>query len=552
MKLRILALGAMAAAAPALAHAQQPARDAQIETQQLQALDAWTVGTLTGAGALPRDAWANTDPAVLAALYDRLPAVYESPAAQLLARRVLLSGANAPRGDANAAVRKRFEALGRMGAADELSQMASGANAALNDAQIAQYAAQAELARGRRNEACARGRAALGETPAHFILRLRAYCAAAGGDRAAADLALELARGNGGEDAWYTAAVSAAAGAPPARLPAARYDNSLSAALSLAARLSPGANPLANSSTLALTTLARDEATPQPIRAQAAAMAFRRGAISAADARTILAATPAEVTSGLPPLVSALRTMAASRGAPALAAIAGVLRQASSPADFAAAARFFHDDIASLTSVAGPVDAPAPGPAAPVAAPPAPTMDAASAVLFARAAIVTGDARLAQRLIESALGAGADAAAMAPLDAALAIVQNARGEAAQMAVQRRIDGASAQTARAAARDVALLSALGFPLDGAAQAFVLANAPQAGARADAGAMAALDAAVERGATGEAALLAVIASGDGVARLDADSAADIVRALRAARLEGDARRLAAEAVLAGVVG
>ena len=64
------------------------------------------------------------------------------------------------------------------------------------------------------------------------------------------------------------------------------------------------------------------------------------------------------------------------------------------------------------------------------------------------------------------------------------------------------------------------------------------------------MLALASAVERGAVGETALLAVAASGEGgPARLDTASLERIIRALRALRLEDDARRFAAEAILAG---
>ena len=155
---RTLALAVALAAVAPLAHAQT---NTTIETQQLRALDAWSVSALTrGEGALSPDLWRRTDPTFLAAALERLPAAYESPAAQALARRVLLSGGDAPRGDAQAAARARFEALGKMGAADELAVMAAGAGAGLSDPAIAQYAAQAELARGRRPEACARGRRA--------------------------------------------------------------------------------------------------------------------------------------------------------------------------------------------------------------------------------------------------------------------------------------------------------------------------------------------------------------------------------------------------------
>ena len=547
---RSAALAAAIAAAsplPALAQSNLPR---PVETQALRELDAWSVSALAREqGALAPDLWTRSDPEFLAAAFDRLPAVYDSPAAQALARRVLFSGGDAPRGDARDAGRKRFEAIGRMGAADELATMAAGAGSSLTDPHIAQYAAQAELARGRRQEACARGRnAQVGETPPPFLLRLRAYCAAAGGDRAAADLALELARAANAEDAWYTGAVAAAGGAPGARPPTARYDNSLAVQLSLAGGLRPGPNPLNNSSTLALLALAHSENAPQPQRAQAAALAFRRGVLSAQEARTILNATPAEVTSAVPTYVTALRRIAAAQPPapvapadpaappqvdPTSAAIADVLRQATAPADFAATARFFRAEINRLQTAP----------------------DQAAAVAFARAAISNGDAQVAQRLVASARQAGAAEATLAPLDAALVVMAGARGDSGTVAMHRRIDraGAGAANARAAARDVAILAALGAPVDGVVQSFILANPPQGGARADSGAMLALASAVERGAIGEGALLAAAALGEGgPARLDAESLERILRALRGLRLEEDARRIAIDALLAGQPG
>lgn len=548
MVTRIVALAACVAAAPMAAMAQS-ALPTPVESQALQELNAWSVSALTREnGAFAPDLWSRSDPAFLVAAFDKLPAVYESPAMQNLARRVLFTGGEAPRGDAQAAARKRFEAIGRMGAADQLSQLVSGSGASTSDPIIAQYGAQAELARGQRNAACSRARAAsVGETVPPFLLRLRAYCAAASGDRAAADLALELARAQNAEDAWYTGAVAAAGGAPGARPPAARWDNSLSVQLSLAAGLRPGPNPLNNASTLALVALARNDQTPQPHRAQAAAAAFRRGAISAQEARTILSATPAEINSALPPIVTALRRINAARanaaapvaGAPVAdaasletaAAIADVLRQASASADFYAASRFFRDEINAL-------------PAAP---------DQAAAVLFARASIANGDTQVAQRLVASARQAGAAEASLASLDAALAVMAGVRNDSGAMALQRRIDAAGTAGARAAARDVAILAALGAPVNGNVQTFILNNAPQGGVRGDAGAMLALAAAVERGASGEGALLAVAAAGEGgPARLDTESLERIIRALRGLRLEDEARRVAVEALLAGAPG
>jgi hypothetical protein len=321
----------------------------------------------------------------------------------------------------------------------------------------------------------------------------------------------------------------------------------------LAAQLRPGPNPLANSSTLALVALARAENAPQPQRVQAAALAYARGALSAEEARTIFRATPAEITSALPPIVTAMRQIDTvlttppppattppappiavgepdPRGLAVAAAIAGALRSATTPADFNAVARFFQTEIASAQSAP----------------------DAAAALLFARAAVSSGDARVAQRLVVSARQAGVEEIALAPLDAAMAALTGPRGEQGTIAMQRRIDRGASQP-RAAARDVAILAALGAPVDGTVQAFVLANAPEGGARGDSGAMLALASAVERGAIGEGALLAVAAAGEaGPARLDAESLERIIRALRGLRLEEDARRIAVEAILAGAPG
>jgi hypothetical protein len=169
--------------------------------------------------------------------------------------------------------------------------------------------------------------------------------------------------------------------------------------------------------------------------------------------------------------------------------------------------------------------------------------------LFARAAIANGDVQIGQRLVASARQAGAEEIVLAPLDAALVALAGPRGASGTVAMQRRIDRGAAQP-RAAARDAAILAALGAPVNGAIQTFLLANPPQGGMRAEAGAMLALGAAVERSAVGEGALLAVAAAGEGgPARLDTESVERIVRALRGLRLEDDARRFAAEAILAG---
>jgi hypothetical protein len=498
-----------------------------IEAEELTQLDGWSVSALSRSqGALPANLWAGTDGTQLAALLQRLPANYGSPAAQALATRVLLSGGDAPSGNTLEAMRKRFEALGRAGLADPLSILAAGAAGSTSDPTVAQFAAQAELARGRRADACARGRAASSDEPSTFLLRLRAYCAAATGDRAAADLALELTN-NVSDQAWYRAAAAAVGGAPAARTTAARYDSSLNAALSIAANLRPGPNPLANASNLAVLTVARAEAAPQPVRTQAAALAVRRGFLSPAEARPIMRAAPATATN-LPAIATALRAVEAAPGSLAAAtAIAGVLRQSTAPADFTAVARFFKDDIANLQ-----------------AAP-----NAGAALDFARAALAAGDVELATRLATAANQAGVAPAARAPYEAALALARRENAGALALAAKRRIETAPAPGRAGATRDAMILAAMGASLDAQAQAFVAASPAQTGAAADPALLASLNAAAQRHAIGETGLLAVAASGEGPARLNAQSLVQILTALRQSGLEDHARAFAIEALLAG---
>lgn len=531
MRRLFFSVATIALTSAAGASAQSSSLPTPVETQQLQSLDAWSVSALArGQGALGEDLWAHSDGATVGALFARLPAVYESPSAQRLAQRALFSGGAAPNGAATDAARERFEALGRMGAADQLATMAAGAADALRDPTIAQFAAQAELARGRRPEACARGRGAtLDDPPPIFLVRLRAYCSAVTGDRAAADLALAMNHGTAADDAWYRAALAAAGGAPGARPPAARYDSSLATQISIAAHLRPAAATLNTASTLAMLALARSDDAPQPQRVQAAVTALRRAALPPSEARAILAATPETVTAGAPPTLVVWRQVAAAPDSvEAATAVAGLLRQATGAQDFTATARLFRTEINGLRNAP----------------------DAASTLLLARAALANGDAADAQRMIAAARQGGAGETTLAPLDAALAALTGPRGADGTMAMKRRMQSAGVGGGRSAARDIALLAALGAQADDETQAFLTANASSGGVPADAATMTALADAVQRQATGEVALLSALAINPRPSRLDAASVGQVISALRAVGLEGDARRLAVETILAGL--
>jgi hypothetical protein len=513
------------------------AQSGSISVGALPDLDAWSVsGLARGETPYPRGVWARADPIALAAALDRIAAQQPySPAGQGIARRLLASPAGAPQGAALDLAGQRFAALGRLGAADALARMIPAAPDAAGSPAIAQFAAQAELARGRVNEACARIARAQGEPQPPFAARVRAYCFASAGETAAADLALEVARSAKAADSWFIAALPALTGAAKAP-PPARYDTSLNASISLAAKLRPGANPLAGSSALAALTVAGSSAATPMTQAEAAFIALRAGALPREEARRIIFAaaqrqSEIDATTKLAPApraaTPARQPFAPWRVLPQLDPLPPVerasriqqqLRAAPTYADFAAAAQLFRDDLVTLPRIreTGPL-----------------------AGTFARAALAFGDPQLAFAWRGLAEGSTATAIALARLDAALAAAKETGPEAAGFAVQRRIEAGGPS----ALRDAAILIAIGAP--GTAPA----PAAQPGLAAiDAGQLGALASAAARGARGEALTIALGALGAHAGRWDAASLSAILKPLVALGLIEEARAIAVEALIA----
>jgi hypothetical protein len=514
-----LCAGAIVVAASPQASAQRSAIEVEVQTE----FSPWSIGSISSTtGGLPRSLWAESDPDTLALLFDRVPGDFASPAARALARRALSSAGEAPTGDSLLASRRRFEALGRMGATTDLLIMARPA-AVAGDAIIAQYAAQAELAQGNLAGACGRAAAA----GSGFLLRLRAFCAAVEGNVGAVDLALSLSRESGeARDTWYEQALGLLGGVNPPRAIAARYDTTLNTWASLAAGLAPGRNPLAQSSTLALLTLAGEDRTDPRLRAEAGLLALARGAVEPGAVRTlyraVLAAGDARNTPALSLAIA--QADALPGGIEAAAAAHAALAGARSPSEFAAIARILREDLMQLREVPG----------------------AAEGLVLARAALAAGDSGTGLRLIELAQGLGAQQSSYGSLRAAAwAASPRLTDEVALRTVRQRIDDGAGDGR--AMRDVVILQALGFPLDNTIRRAQLARAPEGGRPADAAVLAALMGASDAGSVGETALLAAIACAQGPAQLDAHSLWTILVSLRLVGLEDEAQALAAEALL-----
>ena len=513
-----VALAALAAAPGAAAQSRS-----SIEVEALTELNAWSVGSIApSSGGLPRTLWLESDPEALRALFERTPGDFASPAARSLARRALASAGEAPLGETAEVSRKRFEALGRMGAVEDLLIMARPAPIAA-DPLIAQFAAQADMARGDLGAACQRAQAG----GSAYLLRLRAFCAAVEGNVGAVDLTLALLRETGeARDQWFEQVLALIGGTPPSRPPAARYDTSLNTWLSLAGSLTPGRNPLNGSSTLALVALASADRGDARLRAEAGLAALGRSAVEPAAVRALYRAALATGDARTaPPLALAIAQAEALPGTmEAATALATALGAARTQSEFIAIARVLRADLTVLVFVP----------------------DAAMGVTLARGALAAGDSGTGLRLLDLAQAAGAEQSSLGSLRAAAWVgVQGlSEAQAARVVRQRIDDGAGNGTAM---RDVLILQALGFPVDASVRRAQLAQAPVGGRPADAAVIAALQSAAEAEAIGEVALLAAIAAAGGADALDGQSLWVIINALRLVGLEDAAQAIGMEALL-----
>lgn len=524
MHLAGLALASALALTPTGAQAQS----FSIETGSLQGLDAWSVG-VRAPDNLPTTLWRGADARGIGPLLERVSPTAASPAGQALIRRVLQSPGPGPGGDDNgAAARLRFDALGRLGAADALAQMGTSLGARGNDPVIGQYLAQAALARGQTEDACRRSSIDPGTEPAVFLFRLRAFCAALAGNLPSSDLALSLGRSAGDTDTWLASVLPLVArtGPAPRTLPTARYDSSLNVAVSLAAGLRPGTDPLARSSTLALVALARADAAPAAARVPAVLELVKRGALDAGSAKALIAAVTAASPAGLSPLAQSVREAHLLGGGQAASqVIADALRRATAAADFQLTARLFAADIARMS----------------------PGLDASTSLLMARAALLAGDVGTASAFSAAAQAASAPAASLGPLEVAITAGSRADRGVFEALIAQRIAIASGTAARGIAREVAVLSALSGGANPQARAFLARTPTQGGRTGDAGQVLALTEAAAAGSVGETAVLAGLLLGDGAQTLDTLTLVAVLRALVAVGLDDSARQAATEALV-----
>jgi len=523
---------------------------AQVESRPLEQLDLWSAaGRDTGMGA---DLWRGTSGEMAAAVLAQIADKPLSPAMGRLARRLLATGAAAPEaaGDDAALAAARARALLALGDPDAALTILDRTPRVEAVETLSRVRAEAALTLGQESKACETGNRLQENRNGAWWLKLRAWCHAAAGETAAAQVTLDLWRSQGGKDAAFDRLMSAVlSGSAPGKASAAD-------ALEYAASRKLGLDPtsaLAAAPPAVLIAVARDSYAVESARREAAARALRLGLISGESARALYTPStttgaPAATDGAAPPnpaapdyaalakdrtagAEAALSTAAALTGDPAVrqAATLALLRRAGSPAEFQALARLVQPRVAELVQAGVALEDP---------------------VLFAAASAAADDAATAQAIrgtIEQNAAPDSGPLELALLDAMIATAaRKPSGPVLDRLVERGTLGDARPKARAQAAAL-LTAATGASLSAAARA-QLATFDVPAAKATPARLTALDMAGDGKRSGEAALLALSIAAQQPAGLGVADRAAIVRALSAAGLDADAANVALEGLVA----
>jgi hypothetical protein len=512
--------------------------------EELKAPDIDSVGVLDDRqGGLGAGLWHGSSASLVRRFLPQLPVASVSRTTRSLARRLLLSAAAPPEGNAGLMpplLELRAERLYAMGEIEGLANLLKSSPASVSSPLLARIKIDTYLLAGDAPAACREAALSGGGEP-----RLAVFCQLINGKALEANMALDMMRERKDADQAFIAAAEAMAGTPPAKVERLPHPTPLHLAAFKAAKIPLPADTTASAPPAMLRVLAETPSLPADIRLAAAERAESLGIIDTDTLRRLYGATtlgPAEqpvaqAQGDRHPLgrVLLLRLTQAEQTPTVRAALLGrVLTGAAERGALASVARLYAPVIADLKPV-------------PELAPFAP--------LLARALYAAGRPEAAGTWVvlakaDPSTAKGADDLwALGRLyrssgaDAGTAVYESWRGA-------RQLPPDQAERRGVVALD--LLQALGERIP---QAEWLALAPLTAAT-DAGPRPAVKAllrsAAEGARLGETLLLSLVALGDGgLDKVDPDTLNRVIAFLRVVGLEKEARELAVEAALANGV-
>jgi hypothetical protein len=498
-----------------------------VSSLALQDVGPWGAAAMPeGISAISSDLWRGADPGTLAIAFSKVSSDQRFPSLQILSRQAVFSGGAAPTTDPSVA-RARFEAANRLGPSEAAARLIFAVPRLAADGELATIAIDAGLRVGRIDDACGLIEAVPVSAQNSVWLESRATCYALNNEPAAANLTVDLAKSRGLTDTWLSRAVAAVSG-PLTAPPPFRADSGRAIALSLRANLKPPLT-LANSSDGAgLSALARNTAFMETLapeeRIALITNAAGRGVVPIELAARPLVAPTAVVTDPAAPLPVA----------------APIVEVPAIPAQLTARI------LAAPTLQARAVEARLAVPELKRIMATQPGLLTLSDVpVLTEAALWAGDGTLARAV------AGLSPA---PLDPKLTLVVAMYDLSIQpQIVQQIIDSAGSDPVakRISLRDAVIGWSAGIPIGGGVANLLQQGVPwsQPG---NAGVRLALDFAAARGSKGEVALLSALAlQGEEPLNANVETLITAIRSLRRVGLDGAAKDLARDYLLANYV-
>ena len=531
-----------------------------ITVDELPPQDAAGAGTLgTGDGGFGPTAWRGARRSEVAGLLEGLPVAAPSQVMGDLTRRLLLTAARPPEGDAvdPSLAALRAERLLDLGRADDLADLFRAGPALSGDEPAARALVEALLLVGRTEEACTALQPLLRLHQGRFWQRALVFCQVAGEDRPAARLGLGLLREGSANDPIFVALAESMIDSRPPSMPEDGWPPNVDpeplmvAAFGAAGLPVPAVDLIRDPGRLAV--VAANGANAPGVRLAAGEKATAAGVLQPAQLADLYAALPLEERP-----VFELMDMVLDMDGPLARAH---LVQAAARAGDAEGAYRFHEAALGISRAEGE--------------PLAVTLallervrpdesNVAIAPDAARAYYAAGDLERAWAWHEvaAAAGGGAEARAaltrlwpLAVLSGALearppgqARLAHARSLSEWIAVEVAASGEAGSYS--AAMVLAAFSALGEPVDPAVwQRIGIDDARESASLPSAGIWWRLPSAARNGEVGMVVLMSLVAIGEGgPARISPALLERVLSAMVAVGLEDDARRLAREAIWA----
>lgn len=524
-----------------------------VDTDQLATVGIDTAGALTAAdGALPVDMWRDTPRSLVDALLRRLPVGTPSPATVRLMRRLLLSSAAAPRGEAEPGrlLDERARMLWRMGDAKELLKLIAAVPADSRSEQLWRLDTEAQLLAGNTTAACQTAGIRTDVDPNPLWQKMIGFCQALIGDADGASLTLALLVERGAETQPYKALLEALINGRTTG-PKIADPDPLDLAMLRAIGLAPAMEAAAGDDLPILVAMAQAGTFPEPLRLAAGERAVIAGLLPAQEIFPLYTRArperPALSGRGGNSRAEAAATGFTALIHEALAAINAGGNRVERAVSLLEASRQRGDWLEATHMVLPWI----------VAADPSPGQLAVARAIVP-ALLVQGERARAEAWLDqlAAAAAAGDNAAGTTLGALMPLARLARlGRAQNWNPDSLIEWWQTEKAQPGARLraerlLAMLQATGDPVPESLWQTLLGGPAQMSAtNIDAAFRVGLVRASRAGRVGETVLLALVGLGaDGPQALGTSSMEVTVEALRAVGLAADARAFALEAVAA----